>query len=78
MELRRSADAVPQDWLSLAGYLDRFGMELGPSRPEQFAAGFGNLNYLIEIDGRPAVLRRPPGGPLPRGASDTAREHRIL
>ena len=25
-----------------------------------------------------AVLRRPPDGPLPRGANDMVREHRIL
>jgi aminoglycoside phosphotransferase (APT) family kinase protein len=46
--------------------------------PRQFAGGFGNLNYLIEIDGTPAVLRRPPAGILPRGANDMAREYRIL
>ena len=54
------------------------GAALGPAAPQQFAGGFGNLNYLIEIDGSPAVLRRPPSGPLPPGANDMAREHRIL
>jgi hypothetical protein len=39
----------------------------------QFGGGFGNLNYLIEIDGGPAVLRRPVAGPLPRGANGMAR-----
>jgi aminoglycoside phosphotransferase (APT) family kinase protein len=33
---------------------------------------------LVEIDGEPAVLRRPPSGPPLPGANDTAREHRIL
>lgn len=70
--------AVPQDWTSLARYLDRRGFILGPGRPRQFAGGFGNLNYLVEIDGKPAVLRRPPAGPLPAGANDMAREYRIL
>ena len=56
----------------------RFGMALGPAPPRQFAGGFGNLNYLIVIDGKPAVLRRPPSGPLPPGANDMAREYRIL
>jgi aminoglycoside phosphotransferase (APT) family kinase protein len=78
VELRPAADTVPQDWGSLARYLGRFGALLGPDRPQQFAGGFGNLNYLIEIDGKPAVLRRPPSGPLPPGANDMAREHRIL
>jgi aminoglycoside phosphotransferase (APT) family kinase protein len=69
---------VPQDWAALTRYLARFGMVLGPAEPRQFAGGFGNLNYLILIDGKPAVLRRPPIGPLPPGANDMAREHRIL
>ena len=77
-ELKSAADSLPQDWTSLDRYLARFGSALGPAPPRQFAGGFGNLNYLIEIDGRPAVLRRPPAGPLPRGANDMAREHRIL
>jgi aminoglycoside phosphotransferase (APT) family kinase protein len=77
-ELRPVAAAVPQDWASLAKYLARFGVAFGPGPPRQFAGGFGNLNYLVEINGKPAVLRRPPPGPLPPGANDMAREHRIL
>ena len=41
-------------------------------------AAMGIFNYLIEIDGTPAVLRLPPAGPLPYGANDMAREYRIL
>jgi aminoglycoside phosphotransferase (APT) family kinase protein len=78
VELRSAAEIIPQDWASLARYLARFGAALGPARPQQFAGGFGNLNYLIELDRQPAVLRRPPGGLLPAGANDMAREHRIL
>ena len=78
MELRPGAQSVPQNWDSLAQYLARFDAVLGPATPQQFAGGFGNLNYLIEIDGKPAVLRRPPDGPLPRGSNDMAREYRIL
>lgn len=52
-------------------------LELEPP-PRQFAAGFANLNYLIRLDGRLAVLRRPPEGPHPPGAYDMAREYRIL
>jgi aminoglycoside phosphotransferase (APT) family kinase protein len=73
-----AAESVPQDWGSLARYLARRGIELGPGPPRQFAGGYGNLNYLIEIDGAPAALRRPPAGPLPHGANDMAREYRIL
>lgn len=70
--------SAPQDWAALSHYLARCGAVLGPATPRQFAGGLGNLNYLIEIDGEPAVLRRPPNGPLPPGANDMAREHRIL
>jgi aminoglycoside phosphotransferase (APT) family kinase protein len=76
--LRPAAQTVPQDWTRLRDHLASHGMELGMAEPRQFAGGFGNLNYLIEVDGGPAVLRRPPAGPLPAGASDMAREHRIL
>ena len=75
---KAAADTVAQDWDALSLYLARRGATFGPARPRQFAGGFGNLNYLIELDGSPAVLRRPPNGPLPRGANDMAREHRIL
>ncbi|MBV9377108.1 MAG: phosphotransferase family protein [Alphaproteobacteria bacterium] len=71
-------DTVPQDWTALSRYLEGRGIGLGRGRPRQFAGGFGNLNYLVEIDGKPAVLRRPPAGPLPAGANDMAREFRIL
>jgi aminoglycoside phosphotransferase (APT) family kinase protein len=77
-EFSEVTHSIPQDWASLAHYLARRGLVLGLGRPRQFAGGFGNLNYLIEIDGQPAVLRRPPAGPLPYGANDMAREYRIL
>ena len=70
--------SIAQDWASLEHYLARRGIELGPGPARQFAGGYGNLNYLIEIDGEPAVLRRPPAGPLPYGGNDMAREYRIL
>lgn len=46
--------------------------------PKKFAAGFGNLNFLVRVDGKKFVLRRPPMGPIPPGANDMAREHRVL
>jgi aminoglycoside phosphotransferase (APT) family kinase protein len=77
-ELIEATRSIPQDWDSLARYLARRGIGLGRGPPRQFAGGYGNLNYLIEINGEPAVLRRPPAGPLPRGGNDMAREYRIL
>jgi aminoglycoside phosphotransferase (APT) family kinase protein len=71
-------EAVTQDWEQLRRYLAARGLGFGAAEPRQFAGGFGNLNYLVEIDGKPAVLRRPPVGNLPRGANDMTREYRIL
>ncbi len=76
----RSADqSVPLDWAAVRAYLARNGLRLDDDPPpRQFAGGLANLNYLIHLDGRPAVLRRPPLGELPAGAYDMAREFRIL
>ena len=69
----------PQDWARLADYLGEHGFSFTPEpAPKQFAGGMGNLNYLLELDGTPCVIRRPPPGPLPPGANDMAREHRVL
>lgn len=64
---------------ALARYLADQGFDFDPKSPvRQFAGGLANRTYLIEVDGRPVVLRRPPAGELPRGAHDMGREHRIL
>lgn len=44
----------------------------------QFAGGKANLTYLLELGGRPLVLRRPPLGPVAPGAHDMVREHQVL
>jgi aminoglycoside phosphotransferase (APT) family kinase protein len=78
-QFRSAATMIPQDWRALSRHLQAQGLYFdGASTPQQFAGGFGNLNYLIEIDGRPWVLRRPPLGSIPPGANDMAREHRVL
>lgn len=70
---------APFDWSSLARYLANHGLTLDLSIPaKQFTGGFGNLNYLVHVNGQPHVLRRPPLGEVPRGANDMAREHRVL
>jgi len=70
---------VPCDWGRLSGYLKTNGMRVDLERPiRQFAGGLANRNYLMVVNGKPAVLRRPPDGDLPPGAHDMAREHRIL
>ncbi|MGH7153344.1 MAG: phosphotransferase family protein, partial [Acetobacteraceae bacterium] len=79
VDLRSPADSVPLDWPALRLYLATHGMVLDADPPpQQFAGGLANLNYRIFLEGRPAVLRRPPLGDLPPGSHDMAREHRIL
>jgi aminoglycoside phosphotransferase (APT) family kinase protein len=77
--LRSAADSVALDWDAVRVYLTHHGHRLDADPPpRQFAGGLANLNYLIHLDGKPAVLRRPPMGELPPGAYDMAREFRIL
>ncbi len=67
------------NWPSVAAYLAQHGLTLDADPPPyRFPGGLANINTLIYLSGTPAVLRRPPPGPLPPGAHDMAREHRIL
>ena len=50
----------------------------GPLSIRQFGGGHANLTYLIRFGEREWVLRRPPLGPVVRGAHDMRREHRVL
>lgn len=64
---------------TVATYLTSVGLWFDQTKGvRQFAGGLANLNFLIHVDGKPAVLRRPPGGELPKGAHDMGREFRIL
>ncbi len=76
---RAPDDATALNVQALARYLAAHGFDLDMTiAPRQFAAGLANINYLLTINGVPMVLRRPPDGPLPPGAHDMTREHRIL
>jgi aminoglycoside phosphotransferase (APT) family kinase protein len=78
-DLRTAGESVPLDWEAVRAHLAGHGLTLDREPPpRQFAGGLANLNYLIHIGGKPAVLRRPPMGELPAGAYDMAREFRIL
>lgn len=73
------ADAPALDWEGLSRHLAKRGHRLAlEPKPRRFASGLANLNFRIEFDGTPAVLRRPPPGKLPPGAYDMGREFRIL
>ena len=73
------AGEIAQNWDRLRAHLAEHGLNLDTApEPRQFAAGFGNLNYRISLDGGDAVLRRPPLGPIPPGGNDMARESRII
>jgi aminoglycoside phosphotransferase (APT) family kinase protein len=51
----------------------------GSPRMRQFAGGKANLTYLLEFDdGLSLVLRRPPLGPVAKGAHDMTREFHVL
>ncbi|HEY2621397.1 MAG TPA: phosphotransferase family protein [Acetobacteraceae bacterium] len=77
--VRSAEQSVPLDWAAVRTYLASQGLRLDSDPPpRQFSGGLANLNYLIQLDGSPAVLRRPPLGELPAGAYDMAREFRIL
>jgi aminoglycoside phosphotransferase (APT) family kinase protein len=76
--LRDPAQAVPFDRAALARYLAGKGHQVEDGPLRQFAGGYGNLNYLIRVDGQWAVLRRPPLGEIPKGANDMGREYRAL
>ncbi len=76
---KAAADSAPIDRAQLAAYLARVGLPLDANQPiEQFGTGMANINYRLTAGGQRLVLRRPPGGELPPGAHDMAREHRIL
>ncbi|WP_213571481.1 phosphotransferase family protein [Rhodococcus sp. USK13] len=50
----------------------------GDIRARLIAGGRSNLTYLLEVDDRRFVLRRPPLGHILSTAHDMAREHRVL
>ncbi|MFS2013879.1 phosphotransferase family protein [Azospirillum sp. CT11-132] len=76
---RAPKDTARLDWAAIAGHLAAHGLRLDrETPPRQFTGGLANLNFLVSVNGTPAVLRSPPPGPLPPGANDMAREHRIL
>lgn len=54
------------------------GVTGGEFTLEQFPGGHSNLTYLLKVDGREIVLRRPPYGSQVKAAHDMGREYTIL
>jgi len=78
-DLFATGESFVIDWAAVRAHLAAHGLQLNMDPPpRQFSGGLANVNYLIHLDGKPYVLRRPPAGELPAGAHDMAREHRIL
>lgn len=73
------SDEFSLPWAKLNAHLTQIGLDFDMSlSPRRFSNGFGNLNFLIRMNGALAVLRRPPFGSIPPGANDMAREFRII
>jgi len=68
-----------QYWKNLSTWLNSksLNLKLNPA-PTKFINGMGNLNYKIFINNKPFVIRRPPLGPIPPGANDMKREHKVM
>lgn len=78
-EPTRSESAPGLNLDSLERYLGARGYVLDRRvAVRRFPAGYGNMNFLLQVGGEPFVLRRPPAGPVPPGANDMGREFRIL
>jgi aminoglycoside phosphotransferase (APT) family kinase protein len=82
LEAAELIDERPDEHLEttrLAPYLRArlLGAE-GALQVRQFGGGKANLTYLLRFGENEFVLRRPPLGPIPPGAHDMAREHRVL
>ena len=78
--LQANEPFAPHDWDRIFLHLASADFEIDTATmPRRIAGGLANLNYLLRLaSGGWVVLRRPPPGPLPPGAHDMAREHRIL
>ena len=78
MFIDKSLEAA-QDWDTLDRYLKGQGIRLDREvEIRQLASGVANLNYVLSVDGKMAVFRRPPSGDLPVGAYDLARQHKVM
>lgn len=72
-------DALANDLAALARWLPTRGLALAPAAAlTRLGGGIANRNERLDLASGPVVLRRPPPGLLASGASDMAREARVL
>ncbi len=57
---------------------EQLGVPGGTFDVEQFPGGHSNLTYLVRLNGKEMVLRRPPFGSKVKAAHDMGREHFVL
>lgn len=63
---------------AIASWLEKELGITGPVESTLLAGGRSNLTYLLTTPELQMVLRRPPGGDLPKGAHDVVREANML
>ncbi len=74
----RKGEELPE--LELKTYLQHHNLIQqidSPLKVSQFSTGFSNLTYLLQIEDKEYVLRRPPVGAVKRG-HDMGREFKVL
>jgi len=65
--------------IQLQSFLAANGFSISQEiKVEQFKGGFSNLTYLLDLDGKEIVLRRPPLGVKISKAHDMLREFKVL
>jgi len=74
----RKGEELPID--KLTNFLQEKVLDLNKENLEieQFGAGHSNLTYLLRVGDWEAVLRRPPHGPVAKGAHNMEREYNFL
>lgn len=73
-----AGEELPEE--ALKSYLVKQGLiedAESPMTAVQFSGGFSNLTYLLDIEEKEFVLRRPPAGAIKRG-HDMGREYKVL
>ncbi|MCP4751557.1 MAG: phosphotransferase family protein [Proteobacteria bacterium] len=78
-EPTETRDEEKLDGAGLESFLKKTFPELtGSLAIRQYPGGASNLTYLLTMDGKEYILRRPPFGKIAKSAHNMGREYRIL